>query len=153
MRAPRAAVVGRRFGVALVGFSVNILASGSVAAAQPLPGVEGAAVIRIVLALLLVLALIGGLAWMLRRYGPVQGAVSGELRVLASLSVGHRERVVLVQIGETQLLLGVAPGRVQTLHVLDRPVAGVSGTNGVPREVQGSPFAERLRRMMQQPGR
>ncbi len=153
MRGMRPGAAGRRFGVALLVASVNILASGPVAASQPLPGVEGAAVVRIILALLLVLAMIAGLAWMLRRYGPVQGAVSGEMRVLASLSVGHRERVVLVQIGETQLLLGVAPGRVQTLHVLDRPVTGAGGGLAASQEAQGGPFAERLRRMMQQPGK
>ena len=38
------------------------------------------------------------------------------MRVVSALSVGMREKVVLVQVGEEQLLLGVAPGRVNVLH-------------------------------------
>ena len=37
--------------------------------------------------------------------------------------MGPRERVVLLQVGDTQLLLGVTPGRIQSLHVLDQPVS------------------------------
>lgn len=88
-------------------------------------------------ALLLVLLVIGALAWGMRRFGRVQLGVSGAIRVLAASSVGQRERVVLVQVGETQLLLGVAPGRVQTLHVLEEPLSD-------PAPGQGTGFAERL---------
>jgi flagellar protein FliO/FliZ len=54
--------------------------------------------------------------------------------------MGARERVVLIQAGETQLLLGVAPGRVQTLHVLDQPLQMSSSS--------GSGFAEQLSQML-----
>ena len=54
--------------------------------------------------------------------GGLSSAAAGSLRVLGGLSMGTRERVVLIQVGETQLLLGVAPGRVQTLHVLEEPI-------------------------------
>lgn len=79
-------------------------------------------VMQMVLGLIAVLLLIVGLAWVMRRMGGVSGTAAGSLRVLGGLSMGTRERVVLVQVGETQLLLGVAPGRVQTLHVLDQPI-------------------------------
>ena len=78
--------------------------------------------LQMVLGLSAVLALIIGLAWVMRRLGGIPGAAAGSLRVLGGLSMGTRERVVLIQVGETQLLIGVAPGRVQTLHVLDQPV-------------------------------
>jgi len=55
--------------------------------------------------------------------------------------MGTRERVVLLQVGETQLLLGVAPGRVQTLHVLDKPLD--SGKQGA-----GPRFSEQLGRLL-----
>ena len=55
------------------------------------------------------------------RMGP--GAAAGPLRVIGSASVGAREKVVLVAAGERQLLLGVAPGAVRTLHVFEEPVA------------------------------
>lgn len=91
--------------------------------------------------LLLVVALIGLLAWLVRRLGRVQGGAAGSLRILGGLSLGARERVVLLQVGERQLLLGVAPGRVQTLHVLETPlpdaVAGGADFAGQLRAVLG----------------
>lgn len=95
--------------------------------------------LQMLLGLLAVLAVIAALAWGARRVGRLQGGVGGELRVLGGLSLGSRERVVLVQAGETQLLLGVAPGRVQTLHVLEEPLVPA-----VAQQEAGGGFAERL---------
>lgn len=94
--------------------------------------------LQLTFGLLVVLAAIIGSAWLLRRYGRLQSGVDGALSVIGGLSMGPRERVVLVQVGKQQLLLGVAPGRIQTLHVLEEPV--VAGTATPP---QGG-FAERL---------
>jgi flagellar protein FliO/FliZ len=93
--------------------------------------------LQLTFGLLVVLAAIVGSAWLLRRYGRLQSGADGALHIIGGLSMGPRERVVLVQVGKQQLLLGVAPGRIQTLHVLDEPVA--AGTT----PPQGS-FAERL---------
>lgn len=75
------------------------------------------------LGLFMVLALILAVAWIARRMGRFQGGSGSSLRVIGGLSMGTRERVVLIQVGETQLLVGVAPGRVQTLHVLPEAVS------------------------------
>ena len=69
--------------------------------------------------LLLVLALIFGAAWLFKRYGQISMGGKGLVRVLGGASVGSRERVVVVEVEETRLLLGVAPGQVRTLHVLN----------------------------------
>ncbi|MBU1191918.1 MAG: flagellar biosynthetic protein FliO [Gammaproteobacteria bacterium] len=81
--------------------------------------------LQMILGLIAVLMLIAGLAWVMRRMGGVTGTTAGSLRILGGLSMGTRERIVLVQVGEQQLLLGVAPGRVQTLHVLEHPIQPV----------------------------
>jgi len=91
--------------------------------------------------LLVVLGVMLGLAWLVKRSGKFQMAAGGGLKIIGGLSMGSRERVVLLQVGETQLLVGVAPGRVQTLHVLEQPLE----TRGQP--VTGK-FAEQLGRMM-----
>jgi flagellar protein FliO/FliZ len=100
-------------------------------------GVGG--LLQIVLALAFVLGLILGLAWLLRRMGGVPQAAAGAMRVLGGVAIGQRERIVLVQVGETQLVVGVGPGQIRTLHVLDKPVA-VPPTGGGP----GGDFAQRL---------
>jgi flagellar protein FliO/FliZ len=76
----------------------------------------GAALAQTLLGLVLILALIVGGGWVLRRYAPLSGG-RGAIQVVGALAVGGRERVLLVEVGATRLLLGVAPGRVQTLHV------------------------------------
>jgi flagellar protein FliO/FliZ len=81
-------------------------------------GVGGAA--QVTLALLVVLAAVFAAGWLLRR---VRGVSSqGAIKVVADLPLGAKERAVLIQLGGQQLLLGVAPGQVRTLHVLAEPV-------------------------------
>jgi len=70
--------------------------------------------------LVLVLALIIGLAWVLRRFGGLPNVGKGVVTIIGGVSLGPRERAVLLQVGETRLLVGVAPGRVQALHVLSK---------------------------------
>jgi flagellar protein FliO/FliZ len=89
--------------------------------------------------LALVLGLILAAAWALRRFGRLGSATGGVLRVRAGLPLGGRERIVLIEAGGKHLLLGVAPGRVQILHVFETPVTPAS--NPVP-EVGG--FGRRL---------
>jgi flagellar protein FliO/FliZ len=96
---------------------------------------------QLTLGMLLVLGLILAIAWLLKRSGRFQVGAGGGLRILGGLSMGARERVVLIQAGETQLLLGVAPGRVQTLHVLEHPLQPQPA-------VTGSGFAEQLGRLL-----
>ena len=85
------------------------------AAASPVLGVA-----QMVLGLALVLGLIVLASWLLRRFGAGPAATGSLVRVVTAASVGPRERVVLVEIRDTWLVLGVAPGRVNTLHRLPR---------------------------------
>ena len=72
---------------------------------------------QMLVSLLLVVGLIGGLFVVLKRL-QVRGGASGAIRVLAAQSLGTRERAVLVEVAGRQVLVGVAPGRVQTLLVI-----------------------------------
>lgn len=62
-----------------------------------------------------VVALIVALGWIARRIPGLTGRASGPMRVVSSLPLGQKERLVVVVAGERQLLLGVAPGSVQLL--------------------------------------
>jgi flagellar protein FliO/FliZ len=73
--------------------------------------------------LLLVLAVIGAVAWLLKRYAANPATAAGTIKVIAAAAVGQRERVVLVEIGGTWLVLGVAPGQVSALHNLPKASA------------------------------
>jgi flagellar protein FliO/FliZ len=69
-----------------------------------------------------VLAAIFALAWLVRRARGIGNRAGAALDVLADVRLGPKERAVLLQVGATQLLVGVAPGRVNTLHVLAEPL-------------------------------
>lgn len=96
--------------------------------------------LQMFLGLGVVIIIIFSMAWLIRRMGRFQATVDGSLKILGALCITQRERIVLVQIGETQLLLGVAPGQIRTLHVLDRPIF-VSKDNTVNMSTS---FAQRL---------
>jgi len=91
------------------------------------------------LGLLVVLAVIVAAAWGVKRFGNLGGGVQGRLKVVGGVALGGRERVVLLQVGDEQLVLGVAPGQIRTLHVLAQPLAEPPA----PAAAEGS-FAQRL---------
>ncbi len=81
------------------------------------------------LGLLAVLAVIVAMGWAVKRFGNLRGGVQGQMKIVGGISLGTRERVVLLQVGDQQLVLGVAAGQIRTLHVLEQPLsAGDSGT-------------------------
>jgi len=77
-------------------------------------------IMQMLLGLALVLALIVLASWALKRFGAGATSSVSAIKVLTAASVGPRERVVLVEISDTWLVLGVAPGRVSALHQLPR---------------------------------
>ncbi len=97
----------------------HAFAAPTTAAGAPVIGVSG--LLSVTLALLGVLAVIFALAWLARRMRTFGDRTAGALEVLANMPLGPKERAVLLRVGGAQILLGVAPGRVNTLHVLDQP--------------------------------
>jgi len=71
------------------------------------------------LALLVVLAVFLLSVWLLRKSGSLAFVGKSQLAVLAGLSLGMREKLVLVRVGEKQLLLGVSSGRIDKLLELE----------------------------------
>jgi len=69
--------------------------------------------------LLLVLAVMLGLAWLVKRYVQVPGIGKGRVQIQGGVSLGAREKAVLLSVEGRRLLVGIAPGCVQTLLVLD----------------------------------
>lgn len=80
-----------------------------------------ASIMQLLMGLGLVLGTIFLMAWLLRKVTLLPGQ-HRKLRVVAALSLGNRERAVLVQVGDKQLLLGVAQGQVRLLKSFDTPV-------------------------------
>lgn len=116
----------------------------AVQAAQPVAGMAGTAggVAEMLGSLVLVLVVIFALAALARW---LQGARLGRglaMQMQAGLQVGAKEKVVLLQVGDQQFLVGVSAGGVNLLHRFEQPV------NVEAQPVQLSPFAERLRQAL-----
>ncbi|MBI3560805.1 MAG: flagellar biosynthetic protein FliO [Gammaproteobacteria bacterium] len=107
-------------------------------------GVGVGDVVQMLLGLAVVLGIIFAMAWVIRRMGHVPIRMQGFMKVLGGVSIGQRERVVLIQVGDQQLLIGVAPGQIRTLHVLTTPVTGEDSV--LP--LSGKSFAEKLQAML-----
>ena len=96
-----------------------------------------------VLGLLAVVALIFGLAWLMRRVQQVAPRQGQVIDVIGAKALGPRDRLVLVQVGEEQILLGVSPGRISALHVMNTPVMPPDRTTQATPE-----FAQRLMELL-----
>ena len=95
----------------------------------PSAGFDG---MRVVLALILVLAAVYAAAALLRRLRVIGPAGSAELQVISQVALGARERAVLLRAGSQQLLIGVAPGSVRLLSILPEPVAAAVDAPAAP---------------------
>ncbi len=89
--------------------------------------------------LLAVLALIFGCAWIVRRMGGMSGGNTRAIKVVSVMPMGTRERIALIEVGGTQILVGVTPSTIRTLHVFDEPVvsAGEPVSGDFARKLQG----------------
>ncbi|KPY33065.1 Flagellar protein FliO [Pseudomonas syringae pv. primulae] len=102
----------------------------------------GGQVMQLLFGLLLVVGLIFALAWVMRRVQRVGPNNSQIIELVSTRAIGPRDRLVLVQVGDEQVLLGITPGNITTLHVLKEPVQ-------VPVREQATPeFAQRLLDLM-----
>jgi flagellar protein FliO/FliZ len=79
------------------------------------------ALLQALLALLVVLAALFAFLWLLRRISPVQAGAQGAVRVVGGVMLGTRERLVIVEVADQWLLIGVAPGQVSHLLTLPKP--------------------------------
>jgi flagellar protein FliO/FliZ len=127
----RVATAQARSGVkAVIRVAAVALAPVAANAATPMPVTDPigpGSVLQLTLSLAAVVAAIFGLGWLLRRLHGLPGSTHRALKVIATLPVGTRERIAIIQAGETQVLIGLSPGRIQTLHVLEKPVGAAVG--------------------------
>lgn len=98
----------------------HVFAAPQVIGSTHVSGVSGLG--EVTLALVVVLAAVFACAWLVRRMRGLGSRVGNAIDVLAEVPLGQKERAVLLKVGPTQILVGVAPGRVHTLHVLAEPL-------------------------------
>lgn len=108
---------------------------------------SGTYLLQVFGSLVVVIGLMFGVLWALRKFNGVGTGVGGQLKVVASVGLGQREKAVLVNAGNTQLLIGVAPGSVRTLHVFDEPIDSLqaaSATDATPQVTFGDVWKQAM---------
>ncbi len=115
--------------ILLPAFAADALAQTTPAAGSAPTELAGS-LFQMLAGLAVVIALLLGCLWLIRRLAAPRGSAAAAIEVLGAAAVGPRERVVLVRLGEQVLVLGVAPGSVTRLHEMkaeDLPLAARHG--------------------------
>nr|WP_084168089.1 flagellar biosynthetic protein FliO [Paraburkholderia acidipaludis] len=111
-------------------------------AGSAVPALGFGAVLQTVFGLALVIAVVFGCAWLARRLGLQGGQRNALVKTVGGASLGGKERVAVVEIGDTWLVLGAAPGNVRLLHTM--PAGTAPQTAAAPAPLSGS-FGQRFR--------
>lgn len=118
----------------------------AVIAGSAVPSLGFGAVVQTVLGLALVIGVVFGCAWLARRLGLQGGPKNALVKTVGGASLGGKERVAVVEIGDTWLVLGAAPGNVRLLHTLpagELPAGAAAAAPNAPA-LSGT-FAQRFR--------
>lgn len=98
-----------------------LLACAATAAeSPPAPAVGMGSILQMLAGLVIVLALVLFMGWLLKRFSGHAFSQNSAIRIIAGTAVGQRERVVVVEVADQWLILGVAPGSVHALHTMPR---------------------------------
>ncbi|MES3008567.1 MAG: flagellar biosynthetic protein FliO [Pseudomonadota bacterium] len=80
------------------------------------------AALEMLLWLAVVIGVILLCAWGFRRLNGTVLTAANVIRVRSVISVGNRERIALLEVGDKQILVGLCPGQISTLHVFEENV-------------------------------
>ena len=126
-----------RFGSVLLGV---LPAAGVQAAESEAAGVSGTAIVQMLLGLALIIGVLFLAAYLVRQVnGGRRFGHSGPLRIVGGLMISARERIVLVEVGDSWLVVGIVPGQIKTLHTLAKGELPATGNE--------KPFAQWLKQL------
>ncbi len=99
------------------------------------------ALMQMLVGLVVIIGILFGAAYLLRKVNGGRGfGNSGPMRVVGGLMLSTRERIVLIEIDDTWLVVGIVPGQIKTLHTLAK--------GSIPTSAPGDKsFSQWLRQM------
>ncbi|RYY04182.1 MAG: flagellar biosynthetic protein FliO [Gammaproteobacteria bacterium] len=100
--------------------------------------------------LALILVLIYGLSWFVKRFTQGGFMHNPTMKIVSAMPLGTRERLMLVDVGGKQLLIGVTATQINTLHVFDEPVVNAEKSQSEKTQPAASEFSQKLMAILQQ---
>ncbi len=122
--------------------------SGAFAADSAPAGINTGTYLQASLALAVVVAVLIGTAWLARKVSGGKGFGQGGMKMIGGIALGPRERIVLVEIGDDWLVIGLIPGQIRTLHKLPKG----SALPGDLLQDNEKPFAQWLKGITERQG-
>ncbi len=96
------------------------------AAQTPSPATSAGGFFQVLIGLIVVLALMAAVAWLLKRFNLAKITGNAPVKIVGGVSVGNRERVIVVEVADQWIVVGVASGQVNALSTLPRPITAES---------------------------
>lgn len=103
------------------------------------PVISGPDILSLIASMVVVVAAVVALGWIYSRMRFSGGGAGNLINVVASRALGPKERLLLVQVDDQQLLVGITAAQIQTLHTFEKPVAAAEAIKDTPG------FADRLK--------
>ena len=133
----------------------RIFAAAMLAAGQPLAWAADAAVVspaaslfKMLLGLGLVLAVMALIAWGMKRLAPGKAGLQSVANIVGGVSLGSRERIVVIEVADRWLVVGVAPGQISAIANLDKSTAQLAEVNVPKQDRLSSAFAGWLKKAL-----
>lgn len=109
--------------LAMLSIAPSLALSAEVVAVSPTGGV-----FKMVIGLAVVLAVMALITWILKRMVPGVGNKQSVIRIVGGVSVGSRERVVVLEVAGRWLVVGVAAGQVNSIANLEKDTNNLAET-------------------------
>ena len=113
------------------------------------PTASTGSLLQTIFALMFVLALLIGLAWAMKRYGPKALGGNSKMRVVSSLNLGGRERIVLIEVADQWIVVGASPGRINALATLPRQEGDLPTLSSAQNGPAAANFSEWLKQTIE----
>lgn len=113
------------------------------------PTASSGSLLQTIFALMFVLALLIALAWAMKRYGPKALGGNSKMRVVSSLNLGGRERIVLIEVADQWIVVGASPGRINALATLPRQEGDLPSLSSAQNGPAAANFSEWLKQTIE----
>lgn len=136
-----AALIGATNAAAATAATASTAATATTAAG-PSPG----GMLQVTIGLLIVVAVLFVVAWSMKKIGAGRQAVPGAIKVVGGISVGNRERILVIEVADQWIVVGVTPTSITSLSTLPRQ----EGVAAMPHAVLPKSFPAWLKQTIDQ---